>query len=627
MKRKRLPRNNQTILFAMIAGVLASVVTTLVFLNASAPLPEVPQHVLVSDEDSTGAACAWSSYDIAQYRQPMQDSDGQAGAGNVFSNVIDSLQAGGGSTAETQSLTAQQPLPTQAAIGQAPPARDAVNSAEARTFAPAETSADDGADTAEFDMEAESTAGDELAVIEPAPNSPADDRAPQQPQFAPANENPITDASVDNLSTFALDVDTASYTVARNYLLNNGQLPPPNAIRVEEFVNFFPTDYTPPTDEAFALHLDAMPVPFGTDASVMMRVGLQGQIIDADERKPSFLVFVVDTSGSMSGANRIGMVQESLRLLTEQLRPDDCVGIVTYSNGANVLLPPTPADQQDVIIEQVNQLYASGSTYAEEGLRVGYEMALGAMQPNTNTRVILLSDGVANVGATGPDAILETIRGGVDDGVTLTSIGVGMGGYNDVLLERLANDGNGNYYYIDTPNEARRVFVDNLTGTLQVIAYDAKIQVEFNAEQVASYRLLGYENRAIADQDFRNDTVDAGEVGAGHTVTALYEVTLHEGARGEMARAFVRYEHAETREVIEVNEALRVNEIAASAAPDLRLLTAVAEFAELLRDSQHATSTYSELLSVLETLDAELGAAIDIDELLRMVQAAASLDS
>lgn len=620
MKRKRLPRNNQTILFAMIAAVLASVVTTLVFLNASAPIQEEPQHVLVSDEDRTGAACAWSSYDIAQYRQAVQDSDGQAGAGNVFSNVITGLQAGGGSTAETQSLTAQQPLPTQAAIGQAPPARDA---AEARTFAP-ETSADDVADTAEGDMD---TGGSELAVIEPVPITPDEDRAPEQPSFANSNENPITDASVDHLSTFAMDVDTASYTVARNYLLNNGQLPPPNAIRVEEFVNFFATDYTPPTDEAFALHLDAMPAPFDTDNRVMMRVGLQGQIIDADERKPSFLVFVVDTSGSMSGANRIGMVQESLRLLTEQLRPDDCVGIVAYSNGANVLLPPTPADRQDVIIEQVNRLYASGSTYAEEGLRVGYEMALGAMQANANTRVILLSDGVANVGATGPDAILETIRGGVEDGVTLTSIGVGMGGYNDVLLERLANDGNGNYYYIDTPSEARRVFVDNLTSTLQVIAYDAKIQVAFNAEQVASYRLLGYENRAIADQDFRNDTVDAGEVGAGHTVTALYEVTLHAGATGEMARAFVRYEHAETREVIEVNEAIRVNEIATSAAPDLRLLTAVAEFAELLRNSQHATSTYSDVLSVLEALDAELGAAIDIDDLLRMVQAAASLDS
>jgi Ca-activated chloride channel family protein len=441
--------------------------------------------------------------------------------------------------------------------------------------------------------------------------------------------NPFTDAAQDNLSTFAMDVDTASYTLARSYLLDYNELPPAEAIRPEEFINYFPTDYAQPQgDAAFAIHMDAAVAPYGEDGQLLLRVGLQGRSVASADRDPALLIFVIDISGSMEQTNRIHLAKEALNILVGQLREDDRVAIVVYADNTRVVLEPTPASEQNQIISAINDLATEGSTYAEAGLRLGYNVALANMREGENARVILMSDGVANVGETGPDAILNTIREGVESGVTLSTIGFGMGNFNDVLMEQLANDGNGNYFYVDNVREARRVFVHNLTSTLQVIAYDAKIQVEFNPDAVLSYRLIGYENRNIADEDFRDDTVDAGEVGAGHTVTALYEVEVNPQAQSSatLATAFIRYEDAESREVVEVNQPFAIADTYASFedAPDsFRLLAAVAEFSELLRQSPFAENgSYDAALIVFESLAQNNP---DVAELAHMVATAAQL--
>lgn len=470
--------------------------------------------------------------------------------------------------------------------------------------------------------------------------APAQQQPPPVPQmqgtpdamtFDNPGTNPFLDTEDDHLSTFAMDVDTGSYTVARNYLMQQGQLPPEDAIRPEEFINYFPADYDSPDEDAFAIYLDAAPAPFGYDDHYLMRVGLQGRYIAPEDRDPVFLIFVIDVSGSMNREDRLGTVKESLELLTGELREDDRVGIVVYSNQSRVVLEPTPISERETIMDAINALNTEGSTNVEAGLRISYEMAQENMRDGENTRVIVLSDGVANVGNTGPDSILNTIRDGVDAGITLSTIGFGMGNYNDALMEQLANDGNGNYYYVDTLREARRVFVHNLTGTLQVIGYDARVQVDFNPEITDRYRLIGYENRAIADEDFRNDEVDAGEVGAGHSITALYELALQDGVEMDsdavVATVYIRYEDADTREVVEINRALTAADIMATfddAPATFRLQAAVAEFSEQLRGSFWAEDgNLGEVLSLAVPLRDIMPDDETLEDFIAMVEAAA----
>jgi len=402
--------------------------------------------------------------------------------------------------------------------------------------------------------------------------------------------NPFIDTEDDHLSTFAMDVDTASYTVARRFVMD-GYPPDPDSVRVEEFINYFAQEYEQPTEGAFAIHLEGAPSPFGGEKHWLLRVGLQGRTIAAEERKDASLVFVIDVSGSMAMENRLGLVKRSLRLLVEELRPTDQIGIVVYGSQARVVLRPTSGENKDAILGAIEELAAGGSTNAEEGLQLGYQMASLLLEPGRIARVILLSDGVANVGRTGSGSILEEIRGYVEEGVNLSTVGFGMGNFNDVLMERLANDGNGNYAYVDSLPQARRIFVENLTGMLQVIAKDAKVQVDFNPEVVSRYRLLGYENRRLADDQFRDDTVDAGEVGAGHAVTALYEVKFHEGAEGQVAKVHVRYQDPDTGEVKEVSRdfsRIELNAAFEETTPRFQLDAAVAEYAEILRESYWA---------------------------------------
>ena len=402
--------------------------------------------------------------------------------------------------------------------------------------------------------------------------------------------NPFIDTEDDNLSTFAIDVDTASYTVARRFV-QDGNLPDPDSVRVEEFVNFFEQGYAPPAQGAFAIHMDGSPSPFGGENHWLLRVGIQGRTVAENARKDATLVFAIDVSGSMGREDRLGLVKRSLRLLVAQLRPTDEVGIVIYGSVGSVLLRPTDGGEKSAILSAIDRLEPGGSTYAEDGLRLAYRMAAGRVRPGRITRVILLSDGVANVGNTGPDSILRQVREHLDEGVTLTTVGFGMGNFNDVLMEQLANDGDGAYHYVDTLSQARRVFVDDLVGTLQNIAKDAKIQVEFNTDVVRSYRLLGYENRRVADEDFRDDTVDAGEIGAGHSVTALYEVKLRDDAAGALGAVRVRYEDPDTGAVSEIGREFRREELAVEfreALPRFQMSAVVAEYAEILRESYWA---------------------------------------
>ncbi len=402
--------------------------------------------------------------------------------------------------------------------------------------------------------------------------------------------NPFIDPEDDNMSTFGMDADSAAYAVMRRYI-RDGSLPPTEAIRVEEFVNAFDYDYTPPTDAAFAVHLEGAPSKFGEGKRLqLLRVGLQGRVVPDVDRKDAMLTFVIDVSGSMGMENRLELVKKALRLLVEQLRPADKIGIVVYGTNARVVLPHTSVANKEHILEEIDSLWTEGATNVEDGIHKGYELARQNSENDCINRVILCSDGVANQGETSPKILLKQIRDYVeDDGIFLTTVGFGMGNYNDTLMEKLAKKGNGNYAYVDTLNEARRIFVENLTGTLQVIAKDAKVQVEFNPDNVRSFRLIGYENRQMKHEDFRNDDADAGEIGSGHSVTALYEVKLNKGVdSGELAKVSIRYEDPDTTEVTEVSEKFRVDDLKdtfGDASPGLQFAASVAQFAEILRES------------------------------------------
>lgn len=449
--------------------------------------------------------------------------------------------------------------------------------------------------------------------------------------------NPFIPTDEDALSTFAVDVDEASYTVARRYI-ELGSLPPADAVRVEEFVNFFDQGYPHFERDDFRILIDGAPSPFGRGYH-LLRVGIKGREIAEQDRKPAALTFVIDVSGSMAREDRLGLVKQSMRLLVDQLRDDDRVGIVVYGSQGRVLLEPTSLGHSDelayrrraddfreeeskdwrsgrrLILDAIEQLRPDGSTNAEEGLLLGYDMARRGYRPRAINRIVLCSDGVANVGRTGPESILARVRTEADRGIHLSTIGFGMGNYNDVLMEQLANDGDGNYYYVDDLGEARRVLEENLTGTLQTIAKDAKIQVEFHPSRVLRYRLIGFENRDVADRDFRNDKVDAGEIGAGHEVTALYEVKLAPKPQGgPIATVRLRYARPEhegrgkdVREIARNFGYADLDTRIENASPHFRLDAAVAEFAEILRGSYWAKES-----RIADVLPLARGAARDL---------------
>jgi len=338
-------------------------------------------------------------------------------------------------------------------------------------------------------------------------------------------ENRFLAVAEQPLSTFSIDVDTASYANVRRFL-SAGRLPPREAVRIEELMNYFPYDYPQPDGETpFAVALEAGECPW-QPGHRLVRIGLQGRTIDRQERPAGNLVFLIDVSGSMSAADKLPLVKQGLSMLVDQLTENDSVAIVTYAGAAGLVLPSTSGDQKEKIRAAIDGLAAGGSTHGSAGIVLAYEQAATHFIPGGVNRVLLATDGDLNVGVTGDEALVELVTEKAQGGTFLTVLGFGSGNLQDAKLEKIADRGNGIYAYIDGAREARKVLVEQLAGSTITIAKDVKIQVEFNPAQVASYRLLGYENRLLATRDFRDDKKDAGEIGAGHRVTALYEVEL-----------------------------------------------------------------------------------------------------
>ncbi len=348
--------------------------------------------------------------------------------------------------------------------------------------------------------------------------------APGSESYTPIQENQLTAVVREPLSTFSISVDTAAYANVRRFL-NRNSLPPRDAVRIEELVNYFPYNLEGPPPNSphpFAVHVEVAGCPWAPQHR-LARIGIQGKRVGLEERNSNF-VFLIDVSGSMNSPERLPLVKESLRLLVEQLDEKDRVTLVTYAGSSGLVLPPTPGDQKQRILAAIDSMTPGGSTHGSAGIQLAYEQAISSFISEGVNRVILCTDGDFNVGVSSPETLEQLINEKARSGVFLSVLGYGMGNLKDRTMETLASKGNGNYAYIDSLSEARKVLVEQMSGTLITIAKDVKIQVEFNPAQVASYRLIGYENRLLAKEDFNDDTKDAGEIGAGHSVTALYEL-------------------------------------------------------------------------------------------------------
>jgi len=442
-------------------------------------------------------------------------------------------------------------------------------------------------------------------------------------------ENPFVDAKGNPLSTFSIDVDTASYSNVRRFI-NEGSLPPKDAVRVEELINYFTYDYPQPSDgRPFAVHLDVTSCPWETSHR-LVRIGLKGKEIATDKRGPSNLVFLLDVSGSMTPPERLPLVKQAMRLLVEKLTENDRVAIVVYAGASGLALPSTTGDHKEHILEALENLQAGGSTNGAEGIQLAYKIAADNFIKGGVNRVILATDGDFNVGVTSQGDLIRLIEEKAKSGVFLSVLGVGTDNLKDSTMQKLADKGNGNYAYLDSLDEARKVLVQQMNGTLVTIAKDVKIQVEFNPARVASYRLIGYEKRMLRKEDFNNDKVDAGEIGAGHTVTALYEVVPVGAAANPAASVppvdplkYSSNERSTSAQSTSSSEMLTVKlrykkpdgdrselvERAVTDAPgnfenapaDLKFAAAVAEFGMILRDSEYkGNGTFATVLEWAE---------------------------
>ncbi len=426
--------------------------------------------------------------------------------------------------------------------------------------------------------------------------------------YAATQENGFRSVADHPLSTFSIDVDTASYANVRRFL-TQGQLPPAGAVRVEELLNYFTYAYPQPKGSApFSTTLEVAACPWKPEHR-LVRIGLKGRETPKAERPPAHLVFLIDVSGSMRGENKLPLLKQSLRLLVEELRGDDTVAIAVYAGAAGLALPPTPVEEKAQIFAKLEALEAGGSTNGGQGIQLAYKIAAEGRAKGGISRVILASDGDFNVGATSQADLVKMIEAEAKSGTFLTVLGFGMGNYKDTTMENLANRGNGHYAYIDTLREARKVLVEQVGGTLETIAKDVKIQVEFNPATVSAYRLIGYENRLLAKEDFNDDTKDAGEIGAGHTVTALYEVIpaglpsptpgvdvlkyqqkpAPAPASNELLTLKLRYKEPQGSESRLLQEPLTDSgHTWAQSSADFRFAAAVAGFGMLLQCSPHA---------------------------------------
>ncbi|XWK90059.1 MAG: VWA domain-containing protein [Phormidium sp.] len=438
-------------------------------------------------------------------------------------------------------------------------------------------------------------------AVQPTPNTEQYNRI-EDNQFVTVKNQP--------LSTFSIDVDTASYSNVRRFI-NEGQMPPKDAVRIEEMINYFSYDYPQPNgDRPFTISTEISQTPWNPKHK-LVQIGLQGKPIASENIPPSNLVFLIDVSGSMEAPNKLPLLQTSFRLLTNQLTAKDTVSIVVYAGNAGLVLPPTPGNEKNKIISAIYKLQAGGSTAGGEGIKLAYEIAKKNFLPSGNNRIILATDGDFNVGVSSDGELVQLIENYRNQGVFLTVLGFGMGNLKDAKMEQLADKGNGNYAYIDNLQEAKKVLITQMGGTIFTIAKDVKIQVEFNPTKVQAYRLIGYENRMLQAEDFNNDKKDAGELGAGHSVTALYEI-IPVGVKSDVKLPPVdslRYQQNQVdSQAYKNNELMLVklrykapkdatsqlitqplieqNVSFTNASNNLKFASAVAEFGMILRDSE-----------------------------------------
>lgn len=470
---------------------------------------------------------------------------------------------------------------------------------------------------------------------------------PNTESYAPIIEIPFEKAELAPLSTFSSDVDAASYANLRRFI-NSGTMPPPDAVRIEEMINYFEYDYPDPEEgRTFSVTTEAGACDWA-DNHKLLRIGIKTQSIPIEELPPNNLVFLIDVSGSMDYHNKLPLLQESLKLMVDQLREEDRVAIVVYASSTGLVLKPTSGDKKNEIKRAIDRLRAGGSTAGGAGIQLAYKTAQKYFLKKGNNRVILATDGDFNVGISSEDGLKKLIEEKREEGVFLSVLGFGMGNYQDSKMEKLADNGNGNYAYIDNLMEAQKVLVSELGANLNVVAKDTKFQIEFNPNKVFAYRLIGYENRILNDEDFNDDTKDAGDIGSGHNVTALYEIVPRGGGAesgilnidslkygkiksgddqflDEWATVKIRHKKpGETESILEVH-AIKIGDDAQSA--DFMFVSAILEFGMILRGSNYrGNSTYDKVLAL-----AKRGTGNDTEgyrhEFIRMVKLAKRLDN
>lgn len=472
-------------------------------------------------------------------------------------------------------------------------------------------------------MSSNSTAASNMSAAKQAYYD--EDRKSVGERYAEISENPFLETSRAPLSTFSIDVDTASYANVRRFL-KDGQMPPKDAVRIEELINYFEYDYPQPVDDVpFSVNTEVASCPWNAKHKIV-QIGLQGKKLALDNAPPSNLVFLVDVSGSMNSPDKLPLLKDSMRVLVNQLKAQDRVAIVVYAGSSGLVLPSTPASNRGEIISALNNLEAGGSTNGGQGIQLAYRVAQENFISNGNNRVILATDGDFNVGLTGDDELVRLIENKRQSGIFLSVLGFGTGNLNDSMMEKLANKGNGNYAYIDSQDEARKALGAQAAGTLYTIAKDVKIQVEFNPAKVAGYRLIGYENRLLAAKDFNDDKKDAGEIGAGHSVTALYEIVpagqkvendgielkyskvepASTNFNDELLTVKLRYKEPKESEskLLTIGLLDRGNSIE-NASENLKFAAAVAQFGLILRDSRFKGS--ANFGSILNLAQSSLG--------------------
>ncbi len=412
--------------------------------------------------------------------------------------------------------------------------------------------------TAEEEAGNYAVAVDELATPtmkdEPMEGIPVENNTEE---YSKITENNFKDVKQNPLSTFSIDVDNASYSNIRRYV-DNSQLPPAGAVRIEEMINYFDYEYPNPTGEhPFSVMTEIGECPWNNQRQ-LIHIGIQGKKLDYQNLKPSNLVFLIDASGSMDYDNKLPLLKKSLALLLDQLSEKDRVAIVAYAGSAGLVLESTPATEKNTILKALNKLEAGGSTAGGEGIQLAYKVATDNLISDGNNRVILATDGDFNVGASSTDQLIDMVREHASKNIYLTILGFGMGNYKDYRMEEISNSGNGNYFYIDEIKEAEKVFVREMRANMFTIAKDVKIQIEFNPNKVKAYRLIGYENRVMQNEDFENDKKDAGELGAGHTVTALYEI-IPASSKEEIPKAGeLKYQSTQTTTASSSDEVMTV---------------------------------------------------------------------